>query len=543
MHELTPDVESPAKHTERDHGGIAGHPRGLSMLFYAEMWERFSYYGMRAILLLFMIAPLAMGGMGMDQDFATQIYGNYTMTSYMVAILGGYVADNFIGARRAVLVGGLIITAGHYCLAFASVPTFYAGLILVALGTGLLKPSISTLVGGLYSHGDARRDAGFSLFYMGINLGAFAAPLVVGWLAQSSEDTHLTIWGAEITIHSFRHYLTTWGLDPTHSWHWGFGAAGIGMTFGMIVYLRHWHWLSHIGHPPEANSARPWGRLALIALGTAALLGVVIGADRIIMDLRESKGDEIARDFARLAYGMICFGLPVAGIIFFGVLRRDEDSRRIAAILVFYVCAILFWAVFEQAGSTLTLFADELTQNELLGFRFPSSWFQSVNSLFILILAPLFAWLWVSLRKHQPWIPMKFVCGLLFVALSFALLIPAAKLTAAGKVSPWWLIAVYFLQTIGELCLSPVGLSSMSKLSPARLTGLVMGIWFLGTALGNKLAGVAAAEFKSTDPAALARFFLEQALIVGGVTLLLLVLVPWVRRLTGEHKSPDQSSA
>ncbi len=527
MHELTPDVESPAKHTERDHGGIAGHPRGLSMLFYAEMWERFSYYGMRAILLLFMIAPLAMGGMGMDQDFATQIYGNYTMTSYMVAILGGYVADNFIGARRAVLVGGLIITAGHYCLAFASVPTFYVGLILVALGTGLLKPSISTLVGGLYSHGDARRDAGFSLFYMGINLGAFAAPLVVGWLAQDEY---------------FKWKLWYWGLDPTHSWHWGFGAAGIGMTFGMIVYLRHWHWLSHIGHPPEANSARPWGRLALIALGTAALLGVVIGADRIIMDLRESKGDEIARDFARLAYGMICFGLPVAGIIFFGILRRDEDSRRIAAILVFYVCAILFWAVFEQAGSSLTLFADELTQNELLGFRFPSSWFQSVNSLFILILAPLFAWLWVSLRKHQPSIPMKFVCGLLFVALSFALLIPAAKLTAAGKVSPWWLIAVYFLQTIGELCLSPVGLSSMSKLAPARLTGLVMGIWFLGTALGNKLAGVAAAEFKSKDPAALARFFLEQALIVGGVTLLLLVLVPWVRRLTGEDTTANQSS-
>ena len=264
MHELTPDVESPAKHTERDHGGIAGHPRGLSMLFYAEMWERFSYYGMRAILLLFMIAPLAMGGMGMDQKSAAVIYGNYTMASYMVCILGGYLADNFIGARRAVLIGGLIITAGHYLLAFNSTPTFYAGLILVALGTGLLKPSISTLVGGLYSHGDTRRDAGFSLFYMGINLGAIAAPLAVGWLAQSDQ---------------FKTLLTGWGFDPLHSWHWGFAAAGVGMTIGMGVYLRHWHWLSHIGHPPEATAPRPWSKLVMVAVGTAALLGVMIASD------------------------------------------------------------------------------------------------------------------------------------------------------------------------------------------------------------------------------------------------------------------------
>ena len=510
MHELTPDVESPAKHTERDHGGIAGHPRGLSMLFYAEMWERFSYYGMRAILLLFMIAPLAMGGMGMDQGLATQIYGNYTMASYMVCILGGFLADNFIGARRAVLIGGLIITAGHYCLAFASVPTFYAGLILVALGTGLLKPSISTLVGGLYSHGDTRRDAGFSLFYMGINLGAFAAPLVVGWLAQGEQ---------------FKALLTGWGLDPTHSWHWGFAAAGIGMTFGMIVYLRHWHWLSHIGHPPEATAPKPWGKLALVALGTAALLGVMIASDY----------------FAWI--NPVVFALPFVGVIWFGVVRRDQDSKRVAAILVFFVCAILFWAVFEQAGSSLTLFADELTLNKLLGFDFPSSWFQSVNSLFILVLAPLFAWLWVSLRERQPSIPMKFVWGLVFLGLSFALLVPAAQLTATGKVSPWWLIGVYFLQTIGELCLSPVGLSAMTKLAPAKLTGLVMGIWFLGTALGNKLAGVVAAEFNAKDPQALAHFFWQQALLVGGMTVLLLVLVPWVRRLTGETGAMDQSSA
>ena len=473
------------------------------MLYYAEMWERFSYYGMRALLLLFMIAPLTMGGLGFDQKFAAQIYGNYTMASYMVCILGGYLADNFLGARRAVLIGGLIITAGHYCLAFASIPTFYAGLILIALGTGLLKPSISTLVGGLYSHGDARRDAGFSLFYMGINLGAFAAPLVIGWLAQSDQ---------------FKTLLTGWGFDPLHSWHWGFAAAGVGMTIGMGVYLRRLHWLAHIGQAPAAGTPRPWDRLALVTIGTAALLGVMIASDYFPW------------------INPIVFALPFVGVIWLGVVQRDQDSRRIAAILVFFICAILFWAVFEQAGSSLTLFADELTRNELFGYAFPSSWFQSVNSLFVIALAPLFAWLWVRLREHQPSIPMKFFWGLVFLGLSFALLVPAAQLTAAGKASPWWLVGVYFLQTIGELCLSPVGLSAMSKLAPAKLAGLVMGIWFLGSALGNKLAGVLAGSFDAKDPLALANFFWNQALLVGGMSLLLLVLVPWVRRLMGEAR-------
>jgi POT family proton-dependent oligopeptide transporter len=267
----------------------------------------------------------------------------------------------------------------------------------------------------------------------------------------------------------------------------------------------------------------------------ATLIGVVFGADQIVMTLKACKGDEVANAFARGAYGMICFGLPIIGIIFFGILQKDEESRRIAAILVFFVCAVLFWAVFEQAGSSLTLFAEELTRNELFGYAFPSSWFQSVNSLFILVLAPLFAWLWVRLREQQPSIPMKFVLGLAFLGLSFDLMVRAADLTAEGKVGPWWLIEVYFLQTVGELCLSPVGLSAMTKLAPAKLAGLVMGIWFLGTAMGNKLAGVVAAEFDAKNPEALADFFLNQVLIVGGATVLLLALVPWIRRLTGDN--------
>ena len=492
----------PAPHVPEtfDDQGIAGHPKGLSNLFFAEMWERFSFYGMRALLMLFMVAPVATGGLGLDQVRAAEIYGNYTMACYLLCILGGYVADNFIGARRAVLVGGLIITAGHYTLAIDSLATFYAGLGLVAVGTGLLKPSISTLVGGLYRSDDARRDAGFSIFYMGINLGAFAAPLLTGWLAQSER---------------FREILAGWGLDPNSCWHWGFGAAAIGMTLGMIVYVRRLSWLGKVGEAPAPGKKRPWKGLLWVVLGSAALLGLLARADR----------------FPALLVTL--YSLPLVGIAYFGLFRKDEEGRRMGAILVFFVAAILFWAVFEQAGSTLALFAEELTRNEALGHAFPSSWFQSVNALFVMMLAPVFAWLWVRMGRSQPSVPAKFALGLLFLGLSFALMVPAAAATAAGKVSPLWLLAVYFLQTVGEMCLSPVGLSAMSRLAPAHLAGLVMGVWFLATSLGNKLAGTLSARFDAKDPGALSEFFLDQALVVGVMTVALFALAPWVRRLMG----------
>ena len=483
-------------------GGIGGHPKGLSNLFFAELWERFSYYGMRALLMLFMIAPMAAGGLGFDQQQATSVYGNYTMASYMLCILGGFIADNFIGARRAVLIGGFVITAGHYTLVLDSLTAFYVGLILIAVGTGLLKPSISTLVGGLYARGDARRDAGFSLFYMGINIGAFAAPLVTGYLAQDA---------------GFKEILIGWGFDPAHSWHWGFGAAGIGMTLGMWVYVRRLNWVSHVGDAPDAHLRRPWERLALVTLGTIALLYLMMKSD----------------EYVWLAYTI--YSLPILVVLYFGVIRKDDDSKRIAAIGVFFIAAVLFWAVFEQAGTTLTLFADELTRTEILGQPFPSSWFQSVNALFVIALAPIFAWLWVALGTRQPSVALKFVFGLIFLGLSFALMVPAAQGIVAGKVSPWWLVGVYFLQTLGEMCLSPVGLSTMSKLAPARLTGLVLGVWFLATALGNKLSGTLSAGFSSKDPAALASFFSTQALVVGIVAVVLLALVPWVRHLMGKE--------
>jgi len=480
----------------------SNHPHGLYPLFFTELWERFSYYGMRALLTLFMVAPAAIGGLGYDVPRAAMIYGTYTMSVYMLSIPGGFLADNFLGARRSVLVGGIIIACGHFTLALRSETTFLLGLVLIAVGTGMLKPNISSMVGSLYDAGDVRRDAGFSIFYMGINVGAFIAPLVTGWLAQSDQ---------------FKIVLTGWGLDPTHSWHWGFAAAGVGMTVGLIVYLITGKRLAHVGQPPAAETARPWGKLALVLASAAALFALVRLSD-------------VNDHFQWLRYGYVV--LPVLAIAWFGS-RASLDARRIAAVLFFSLAALVFMAFFEQAGSTISLFGDQLTRTEILGYKFPSAWFQSVNSLFVIVLAPVFAWLWVRLGDKQPSAPLKFTFGLVLLGLSFVLMVPAAKLTVDGKVSPLWIVGLFFLQTLGELCLSPVGLSTMTKLAPKKLLGLVMGIWFLAAALGNKLAGVMSGEFTATDGNALARFFLNQSLWVGGAMVVMLLCAPWLRRLMG----------
>jgi POT family proton-dependent oligopeptide transporter len=485
-----------------DTRGIGGHPRGLTTLFVTEMWERFSYYGMRALLVLFMTLGVAQGGLGFSDEKAAATYGTYTMSVYLLCILGGYIADNFIGSRRAVLWGGIIIALGHFSMALPSLGTFFAGLTLVALGTGLLKPNISTMVGSLYSPTDHRRDAGFSIFYMGINIGALTASIVCGWLAQSA---------------TFRGFLENAGLDPRQSWHWAFAAAGIGMTFGIINYLRRSYTLEHVGHAPLANGPRPWGKLALVALGSLVLIGVMLGADH----------------YRAIVYGVFAFQISL--ILFFG-FRPDLESRRIAAILILFFAAQIFWAIFEQHGSSITLFADRLTDNRIAGMPFPSAWWQSVNAMWVIILAPCFAWMWIKLGPRQPSSPTKFALGLLLVALSFVWMVPAARLAIDGRISPLWLLGLYFLQTAGEMFLSPVGLSTMTKLAPARLTGLIMGIWFLAAALGSKLAGVLAGDFKSEEPAQLATYFWQQGIMVGIITLVLFALVPWIKRLMGGVK-------
>jgi POT family proton-dependent oligopeptide transporter len=481
--------------------GFAGHPRGLSALFFTELWERFSYYGMRALLTLFMVAAISEGGLGFSTEEAGRIYGNYTMAVYMLAIPGGFIADRLLGARRAVLWGGALIALGHYALAAPTVETFYLGLVLVALGTGLFKPNISALVGALYGKGDSRRDAGFSIFYMGINIGGFIAPLITGYLAQGE---------------AFKSWLEASGFDPAKSWHWGFGAAGVGMTIALVIFA-----FTSRSLPDTRDDADPVdfayllrGGAGVIA-GTLALLGLAMLSD--------------VEGFKWLRWMFIA--LPVAGIIYFARQPGDE-AQRLAAIGVFFIAAMIFWAIFEQAGSTISLFADQLTRNDVAGVPFPSAWFQSINPIFVIFLTPLFVAAWMRLGPRQPAPAIKFAFGLILLSASFLLMVPAASLAAEGRVSPLWLIGLFLLQTAGELLISPVGLSTMTKLAPARATGLVLGLWFLAAAFGNKLAGVLGGAFTSDDPSALAQSFLTQSIIVAIAALALFALAPWVRRLT-----------
>jgi proton-dependent oligopeptide transporter, POT family len=478
----------------------AGHPLGLRTLFFTEMWERFSYYGMRALLMVFMITPAAQGGLGFSARRGGLVYGTYTLCVYVLSILGGYLADNFFGARRTVLVAGIIIAAGHYTLAVHSQAAFFAGLALVALGSGLLKPNMSSMVGALYETNDPRRDAGFSIFYMGVNVGALLAPIVTGFLAQDPR---------------WKHCLAAAGLDPASSWHWGFGAAGVGMTLGLASYVLTGRRIAHVGLAPDRSVPRPWGTLVLVILGISAFLAYVW------------KSDQPHFEWMRGAYVIV----PVAAALLYG-FRRDLDARRMAAIAVLFTAAMAFWIIFEQAGSTIAIFGDRLTRNEIFGWSFPSAWFQAVNPFFVIALAPVFAWLWTRLGVRQPSSPLKFTIALALLGLSFALMVPAARLTAEGRVSPLWVVGLFLVQTLGELCLSPIGLSTMTKLAPPRLVGVILGVWFLADALGNKVAGALAGEFRS-DPAWLVSFFSRQALAVGVVAVVLLALVPWVKRLMG----------
>ena len=483
--------------------GFDRHPRGLAQLFSTELWERFSYYGMRALLVLYLTAPAIEGGLGFSTESAGRVYGNYTMAVYLLAIPGGFLADAVLGARRAVIWGGLMIMCGHFSLAVPTLASFYAGLVLIALGSGLFKPSISALVGALYSRDDERRDAGFSIFYMGINIGAFLAPLVTGFLAQSA-------W--------FKAWLSARGFDPAMSWHWGFAAAGIGMFVAMVSFGWRAKGIAVLAETTPQRSSRAGMQAAAICLGSAVLLVVLV-----ISDL---PGFTWLRAIFILA--------PAAGIAWFA-RSPDVDLRRVAAVLVFFVAAMVFWAVFEQAGVSVALFADQLTHNEIFGVAFPSSWYQALNPLFVIFLAPVMAALWLRLGARQPSAGVKFAIGLGFLAASFLLMVPAARLAAAGKVSPLWLVGLFLLQTVGELCVSPVGLSTMTRLAPVGWSGLMLGVWFLAGSWGSKLAGILGSRFSADDHGALVSFFLEQAVMLAVATIVMAALVPWLRRLIDER--------
>ena len=481
-----------------------GHPSGLRTLFFTEFWERFSYYGMRALLILFMTAPAAAGGLGWDTAQAGMIYGTYTALVYLLALPGGWVADRFIGARRATLYGGIAIMCGHISLAATGIATFYMGLALIVVGTGLLKPNISSMVGQLYGSEDRRRDAGFSIYYMGINLGAFVAPLVTGWLAQGE---------------GFKGMLAVWGITPETSWHWGFAAAAAGMALGLIQYLAGGRHLGEVGYQPAHGRSAATSAVMRRRLLLGAGLTVAAGAGIALLVLNGMLSAAVVT--SGVGYLLLIVTLGFFVWLFAAKTWTPAERKQLIAVVALFVGAAVFWSLFEQAGSTLNLFAQRSTRNVILGASFPASWWQSLNSLYIILLVPIFAWLWVRLGPRDPSSPAKFAFGLLFAALGFGVLALAAQFAAEGmRVSPAWLALVYLLHTVGELCLSPVGLSAMTKLAPARIAGLVMGAWFLATSVGNYLGGAVASFYDSFSLPALFAAITAVALVATGIMAL-----------------------
>lgn len=482
---------------ERDstHGPqIFGHPRGLMTLFFTEAFERFTYYGMRAILVLFMTAAIANDGLALDDRTASAIYGLYISGTYLLSLLGGWMADRLIGQQRAVFWGGVMIMLGNGCLATGNTQLFFIGLLVIVLGVGLLKPNISAIVAQLYPEGGSRRDAGFSIFYMGINTGAFLGSLLVPIFADK------------------------------FGWRAGFALPAIGMLFGLVQFQATKHYLGNSGVVPLGEPAS-WSPIVgfmvvVVGLLAATLLGYV-QLDPVVIS------QALNWALVALAAGFFAY------LLFFAGLADDERKRIIAMIALFIACA-MFWAGFEQAGASFNLFAERHTDRDVFGWNMPAGVLQAVNPMFIILFAPVFAALWVNLgrRKLDPSAPAKFAVGLILMGLGFLVMFAAARYVVEGEtVLPTWLIFTYLLHTFGELCLSPVGLSSMTKLAPARFVGQVMGLWFLATALGNNLAGQFAGEIDPNNLPGMPDQFLYLFWwgFIAGVVLL--VLTPFIRKM------------
>lgn len=489
-----------------------GHPIGLSTLFFTEFWERFSYYGIRPLLVLFMSAALLDGGFGIERTQASAIVGIYAASVYLASLPGGWVADRLLGLRRAIMLGAVLISLGHISIGASSFmeakAPFFLGLIFIVLGTGLLKPNISAIVGDLYPEGGARRDAGFSIFYVGINSGAVAGQLLTGLLGEKI------------------------------GWHWGFGIAGVGMLAGLAWFaLRARATLGNLGteisrDPDPVKQARQQTIMKFALAGGLGLLALVFVL--AAMGVFQLNPQVIGTNMTYVLVGTAA--LYFGYVFMFGGLTSHE-KKRIVVIAILFVFASIFWAGFEQAPTSLNLFARDFTDRTFFGYEIPAIWFQNANSIFVVLLAPWFAALWTRLGKRNanPASPVKFSLGLLFGGIGFAVMIPAAYaiLNSGGsiKVSPWWLIGSYFLQTIGELLLSPVGLSSMTKLSPRKYVGQMMGIWFLATSVGNLIAGLVGGHVDPEKLDQVPQVFLGTAIALGAAGILLAIISPFIKKL------------
>lgn len=474
------------------------HPRALPTLFFTEMWERFSYYGMRALLVLYLVNAI-----GYNRTDALALYATYTGLVYLTPIIGGYLADRYLGTRKAILIGAITMAMGHFAMAFP--PLLHLALGLLVIGNGFFKPNIATLLGTLYRQDDPRRDGGFTIFYMGVNLGAFFSPLVAGTLGERI------------------------------GWHYGFASAGVGMVIGLLVFLSGQYKLGTAGLPSGQDklNRRDWMHVVTIAALTIPLVYIVLG-------LWQWLGGFWA---ALSAFGKLGVGALVVAAVWWsqrlGASKNDPDDvpltreewERIAAVVILAFFVIFFWMGFEQAGGTMNLFADKLTDRMAFGWEVPASYFQSVNPLAIFLLAPLFSILWTGLNKSRFALstPAKMALGILILGSGFIVLaIGQQRADVVGKVGMHWLVIVYLLHTVGELCLSPIGLSMVTKLAPAKLASLLMGLWFLANAAANYLAGILEHLLEGSG-VPLYWFLVGSSM---GASVLLLLLTPVLKRMT-----------
>ncbi|AWV98908.1 peptide MFS transporter [Arcticibacterium luteifluviistationis] len=464
---------------------LFGHPMGLYVLFFTEMWERFSYYGMRAILFLYLTKSASEGALGLPEDTAGAVYGLYAASVYLLTLPGGWIADNILGQKKAIWLGGICIMIGHGVLALPATPSiFFLGLAFVAVGTGLLKANISSIVGELYPEGGAKRDAAFSIFYLGINLGSFLGMFIVGYLGEKV------------------------------GWHYGFGAAAFAMFFGLINFKVNGKYLKNVGEKPNKKASYTY-LYVVIALLAIAVLSVTTGM----------------LDSIQLANSMkyIISGITVGYFIYIGFLDKSLtiiERRRVGVLFILFVAIAIFWSGFEQAATTFTIFADRHTDRDLFGWDLPASWFQNANSFFILVFSAPFAalWIWLNKRNLNPNVPVKFGLGLIQLGLGFLVMYFAAQRILDGTLAGMgWLTFTYLLHSLGELCISPVGLSSYTKLAPKKYYSQMMGLWFVGASLGNLIAGLFAGNFDEGNVDAMPGLFM-QFCMYGAVAGLLMIL-------------------
>ncbi len=501
--------------------GFLGHPKALSTLFFTEVWERFSFYGMKAMLFLFIVQEVSEGpqsGLGIDAQTGGAIAGLYNSGVYLLALPGGWLADRLIGQRVAVLWGGIIIALGHFSMVATEVHIgfFFNGLLLIIIGTGLLKPNISTMVGDLYQDdAGARRDAGFSIFYMAINIGGFAAPLACGAVRQS--------WG----------------------WHYAFGLAGIGMSIGVVWYVFGQQNLGEIGrHPRSTPDEQVAAKKVAVITGLATIVFIGLFAALHFAGILVLTWVWVAQI---MGYFILAVVAVFLGYVAFFTGLDWAGTKKVLAIGILFVVTALFWSAFEQSSTSLNVFARDFTNRYVLGYQLPTEFLQAVNPLFIIALAPVFGALWIRLaaKNLNPNIPLKFALGMLQISLAFLVLMIAAGLAGGaavdtnfsgeqGQVLPTWLCLTYLLLTTGELCISPVGLSTITKLAPAKFTSQMMGIWFIAAALGNLIAGQVGGLTANYPHRAI---FQVVALVVGVTGVVLLVFTPIIqKRMMGDVK-------